>query len=201
MADEKSTILDAARQQTTALPSLTPASPVVFQEEIKYYAIAERAASMHREDGTRLAFMFGVLATRVKADIDYLEREIYNGHALLSRATPEQIRNYKMSTDPRGTIAAEMRPQIEASVRAELEGKIRAEIGAGAGMSDTEKLQGTGEPETTEQRIARLRKTVSTGGATVTLKDAKPLMSSEPAPLKGIVGSDSVKDGAAGSGV
>ncbi len=162
MATEKSTILDAARPQTAALPSLTPASPVVFQEEIKYYAIAERAASMHREDGTRLAFMFGVLATRVRADIDYLEREIYNGHALLSRATPEQIRNYKMSTDPRGTIAAEMRPQIEASVRAELEGKIREEMSAGAGFqSDTEKLQGTGEPETTEQRLARIRKTVS----------------------------------------
>jgi hypothetical protein len=185
-----SNILDAARPHTAPLAALTPPSPVLLVKETHYYALAERAASMHRHDGTRLAFMFGICATNNQADINYLENELYLGHASLSRATPEQVAAYKMRVDPRGAIEAEMRPHLESKIRGELEEKIRLEREATERQgkhfpTDDEKL---GRTDTMEARLARLRAGTTSGTGTV-------FMESKAAPLSGIVGSDKLAGG------
>jgi hypothetical protein len=57
-----------------------------------------------------------------------LNAEISSGNPYLRVATTEEINNYRMKVDPKGTMAREMTPGIEAKVRAELEITLRAEM-------------------------------------------------------------------------
>lgn len=195
-----------------------PPMGTTFLTEPHYYFNSEKSASMHRPDGKKLAFVFGVLATNIKQDVDYLEGEIAEAHPHIRHATDQEVDAYNMRIDPRGTVRKSVRAEVEEEVREALEKKIRAEMeqkyklradvpeeraaaanaAAGqaavdAGNASAAKLSGV---DAIRARAAAIAGGIQVPGATII-----PVMESRPAPLQGIVGTDAIKDGAAGSGV
>lgn len=182
----------AARVQP--LNTLTAPYPL-HKVATKCYVTTVPAASMHRPDGKRLAFVHGFLSTDQKYDIDYLDSEIAQGNSYIREATTAEINAAKMKIDPVGTIRDQLRPQIEAELREEIEAKIRAEMAAAGkdvnviisaaqkatpeqptpnAMTDAEKLAGTN----IKARIAEV-----TAANTVSAKGAKVIMQSQAAPI------------------
>lgn len=100
--------------------------PVVHTATTKYYYNTVPNVSMHRADGQRIAFIFGIFKTNLKHDIEYLDAEIEAAHPNLRYATPQEIDAYKMRVDPRGTIKEQLLSDPE--VMSSLEDKIRAEM-------------------------------------------------------------------------
>ena len=162
----------------------------------KYYYCPITYASFFRPDGMRLVFVQGVHATDLVATINYLDAEISgeNGdpHPYLSIATEEQVTHYKMFVDPRGTLEEELRPKIEAEMREKLEEEIRNRQNTKGiaptfpSAADEEKLSGI-------DRKAKVERIASGTG----------LVSPPTAPTgsfqQGVVGSDKLGGGAAGS--
>jgi hypothetical protein len=93
-----------------------------------FYRLALKDVCMHREDGKKISFIQNIFQAIDLNDIAYLNNQIDESHPHLRLATEEEIQQYKMLTDPRGTIEAEIRPQIEDEIRAKLEAEIRAEM-------------------------------------------------------------------------
>lgn len=157
----------------------------------KYYVCSMPHASMHREDGKKIAFVHGFCETDILHDQRYLDNEIDAGNPYVREATEEEVTEAKMRRDPRGTIKEQVRSEIEAELRLQLEAEIRAEVAASA--SDGEKLSGA---DAVRQKIADAKKSgsvVKTGNATV-------LMTSQPAPLQGIVSTGDLAGAEAASG-
>jgi hypothetical protein len=196
--------MEASGATVQPLTAHTPAEPLIDTGKVKYYALDERNGSMHRKDGTRLAFVNGVLATSLKADQDYLDGELANRHPVLRTARPDEVQVYEMKRDPKGTIAREIRPQLEAQIRAELEAKIRKELGVeslqaevgsvDAANLDADKIAGSGGDAAVDM-LQRLR----SGSASVVMTSQRP-------PLQGIVstadlgGAEAGSSGQSGSG-
>lgn len=112
-------------QQVPGLPGITKPFPVIDTGEPEYFVCTMLNHHMHRTDGKRLAFVFGVLKTSDHFDIEYMRNEIHTGNSFLRLATPQEINNYNMRMDPRGTMQKELTPAIEARVRTELEVELR----------------------------------------------------------------------------
>jgi hypothetical protein len=190
--------VEASGHTVQPLTAHTPAEPLIDTGRVKYYALDERNGSMHRRDGTRLAFINGVLATSLKADQDYLDGELANNHPVLRVARPDEIQVYEMKRDPKGTIAREIRPQLEAQIRAELEAKIRKEMGVeslqaevgsvDAANLDADRIAGAGAGDAAVDMLQRLR----SGSASVVMTSQRP-------PLQGIVSSADLGGAEAGS--
>jgi hypothetical protein len=85
--------------------------------ETKYYFYPLDSISMHRIDGKQLIFKYGICAAYLKADQDYLDREIAAGNPYLVRATEDQIQHYKMRMDPKGTLETKVRDELEPKIR------------------------------------------------------------------------------------
>lgn len=155
---------DATGLKVSAPVALTRPMGTTFVDEHKCYICTVPNASTHREDGKKLAFVFGFLRTNIKQDIDYMQRQIEEGSQYFRLATPAEIESYDMRTDPRGTlvksIKAELEPQmrqeLEASIRQELEDKIRKEMLVGG--SDVVKLGGV---DSAKSRAAEVLKTAT----------------------------------------
>lgn len=107
-----------------ALPALTHPLPIVKAAGMVYYLCTIPAASMHRTDGKRLPFQFGVYATDDEEDQKYLNNEIVKGVMYLRLAKDEEVREYKMRIDPKGTLRTEVTAELEESVRGRVEAKI-----------------------------------------------------------------------------
>lgn len=155
-----------------------PSMGTTMLDEAVHFVCSEVTAVMHRPDGKKLAFLFGHFATKIKQDVDYLMGELSEGHPFLALATPEQVRNYNMRTDPRGTLSKELRPQIEAELSASLEAKIRAQVIAELTGQDPSKVE-AGEKD--EARLAGTQgngadqlEVIKTGNATIRLGGAVP---------------------------
>lgn len=130
----------------------TRTGKIEFVAEPFYFYLAHRIGSMFAPDGTRLIFDNQIHKTVVKNHIRYLLEEIHNGHPSLTEATDKQVHAYEMLKNPRGVIAAEIRPQIEEEVRKDLEIKIRAQMeaeyaGIAAQGEDARKLSETDRPQ------------------------------------------------------
>lgn len=139
-----------ANQGTVApIQGHTPALPVKKAKEVKYYTCTLLNHHMHRKDGKRLAFVFGILKTDDFFDQQYVDAEINGGNAFIRNSTVQEIHVYNMRVDPQGTIKAQVTPEIEAKVRVELEVELR--------NSFEEKLNTLGIALTEEQKVA-LRK-------------------------------------------
>lgn len=111
-------------QTTGSMPGITPPAPAT-RTEPKYYFCTIPNASLFRHDGKRLVFRGGFLVTDFLYDQLYLDTEIQeNGNIYIRKATQSEVRSHHMSTDPEGTITAE----VESSVRAQLEQQIRKEF-------------------------------------------------------------------------
>lgn len=197
------------------LAARTAPDKVVIVPVPKYYICNIPNASMHTKAGTRIPFINGFLETSVKAVQDYLDDELsgeaYEINPYIRYATPDEIRAALLRRDPKGVITKEVRAELEPVIRKELEDKIRLELMAQMGLSpadfasaaaDTqtqvdasnlaaENLKGAMSPS---EKLAQLR------SGSVRLPGATLIMDSPAAPLKGIVGSDQLKDAAAGSG-
>lgn len=113
--------------QATVQPILghTAALPVTAAKETKYYHCTMPNHHMHRKDGKRLAFVFGVLKTSDFYDQQYLDGEINGGNPFVRLATVQEVHLYNMKVDPQGTIKAQVLPEVEAEVRVKLEVELR----------------------------------------------------------------------------
>lgn len=156
-----------------------PALPPTKSDVTKHYVCSVKTASLHREDGKRLAFVDGFFSTDLIHDQHYLDREIADGNPYLSHATPEQVKAAAMKIDPRKVIREEvesdLRAKLEAEIKAEYEKKLADAIAGGkkdltpampAVPSEDDK-----PPMTPEEKLALLR----SGSATIKPASTKDL--------------------------
>lgn len=209
---------DGSRPSVPQTPHITKPFPVAIASDYKHYICSVPAASFHRTDGKKLAFVGGYLATNLTHDQQYLDDEIASGmNDYIRYARPEEIRAFEMKMDPRGTltkeIRAEMEPEIrarvEADLRTELEAKIRAELAAGGssfeegkkettpapGSEDLSKVQGIDAATRAKELLAQS----GMKGSTTDAHGNSIVMRSVAAPLSGIVSTKDIGGGAAGS--
>jgi len=147
----------------------TNAFPVETVEDKYYYACTMLNHHMHRTDGKRLGFQFGIFVTQDKYDIEYLEKEIVAGNIYVTRATKDQIANYRMKTDPQAMMTEELSPKIEAELREKLDSELRAKM--------KERLTSIGVTLTTDQFEALVAKTSSESSIASTATDESKLAS------------------------
>ena len=149
------------------LTVLTPPGTNTPGKDKVIFHCAVPAASMYRKDGKKLAFVFNFHETDIVEDIAFLDAEIANGVPFLSRATYEQMQNYRQRTNPRKLMEDEVRQSLEPVLRAKLEAEIRAELLAELQGGDASKIAGT---ETVNTRLAKLK----TETATITTAPGNP---------------------------
>ena len=118
--------------QPTAQPanSITQPLPVIIMEEPVFFTCSMLNHHMHRTDGKRLAFTFGVLESKDHYDAVYLIQEINSGNPFIRKSSEQEIDVYKMRTDPRGHMEKKLTPGIEEKVRVELEIELRNSLEA-----------------------------------------------------------------------
>lgn len=139
---------------------LTAPFPTIQVNDYKYYYNTLANTCMHRQDGSKIAFINHVCKTNLKYDIIFLEHEIEQGHPTLRVASEQEIYQYKMTMDPKGTIREEMKSDPE--LRAELEAQIRAEILASMnGSIDQAKVEGIDSP------LSKLKQGIRSGTGTL----------------------------------
>ena len=149
------------------VPGQTETFPLVFLkdgEESFYYTCTMPNHHMHRQDGKRLAFVFGVLETRDCYDIRYMETEIAAKTPFIRKSTEEEVHSYRMRVDPKGAMRKALTPEIEAQVANELTGKLQTAL--------LGRLTGLGIVLTPEQK-AELLEDAPVSVATVTDDTAK----------------------------
>jgi hypothetical protein len=115
---------DPSGQSVSALNSRTKPLPNTVAAESKYYYLTVPNSSMHRPDGMRIAFVHGIHETNLESTQKYLDGEIAFGNLYLRPATAEEIREYNMTINPRGTIRQELQQEVEASTREKLTAEI-----------------------------------------------------------------------------
>lgn len=197
------------QHQTVApIQAITKPMPYVKVDNTKYYICTVPAGSFIRNDGKRIPFLFGVCETDNKYDIEHLETELSHGNIYLRRANEDEIREYKMRRDPRGTIEAEVidRVKNDPSVRAELEDKIRKELleqaAANDGVIPTKKEEVKSNVVDDSSKLTgvdALKAAASVRAGNATIKEINTAGETSNKPLINPVGSDKVKDGAAGN--
>ncbi len=126
------------------MPGFTPPFPPVDQEETVYVRCTVPNHHMHRKDGKRLLFVHGIYATKDIYDIQYLQEEMQARNPYIREATKEEVQTYKMITDPRGTIQAELRPVMEEEIKEQLQKELHATLearlnSAGVVLTDDQK--------------------------------------------------------------
>jgi len=180
----------ALAQTVQPIKYITPPMPAVAADTVKYYMCSLPNASMHRSDGFRISFRNGYYTAKLLPDQQYLDNEIATGHELLRLATENEVYQIRMSENPRAVIKEEVTADLEASIEAKIRAEYEVRL-AGLQLTDENRLSGT-------DAVSRAANTpdtaIKTGSATV-------FMTSQPAMLKGIVSSDSNKEGAAESGL
>jgi hypothetical protein len=186
-------------QLVQKLQTMTAEEPVEYVLP-KWYVCTMPNASMFRKDGTRIIFLGGVLETNLRATQQYLDTEIGTGNTFLRIATDAEIQEAKMRRDPRGTMKEAVRAEIEAELRTKLEAEIMERLGMLSGSyipgqdqvdSSNRGASGIAGSDVADN-LAATKQVLRTNNATL-------IMESTPAPLKGIVSSADVSEGAAGS--
>ena len=149
------------------LAAMTPPEPATPASTTEYYYCPVPNTSMHRNDGFRLPFMHRIHSTNLLPSQKYLDAEIAGGNPYLRKATEEEISVYKMLTNPRETMTAQITAEVEMSLRAKIEAEIMDKL-AKQGIDtnlDLVKIQTT---DTSADVAARLRTTVRSEGVTIT---------------------------------
>lgn len=187
-------------QRVPAPAFITKPLPATLAPETRYYFCPVQAASMHRADGKKIAFVQGICETNLIHDQQYLENEINAGSTYVRAATEREIHAYQMHKDPQGTLKAEVRAEVRGELEEELREKIEREIREKiAGESNSESVEASNEAATriagTDARArleaARLASTTGTG--------AKVIMESQKPPITP-VSTESIGDAAKPSG-
>lgn len=193
------------------LQALTPADPVVIEQEEKHYYCSVPNASFYKHDGTRLGFVNGFFSSNIKAVKDYLDNEIANGlvTAYLRPANKEEVARIMSVRNPLAALEEDFRMTKEPELRKELERKIVASIMgvpedqvtqevADVFMKRTanEGMTSTTDPEEVKRRLDLL----GTGSAHADNPENFIPLVSKPSPIaSGMVGSDKLGGAAAAS--
>lgn len=110
-----------------------PHKPIpVYEVEMKFYHSAQSFMQFINKDGSRIVFHNHFLATNNSAAQDYLDEEIQlHRNTQLSYASEEEVGLWRMSTDPRGTVAQELKNDKDfmAELEFEMENKVRRQHG------------------------------------------------------------------------
>jgi hypothetical protein len=158
----------------------------------EYFFSALGNSSMHRQDGKRIGFMFGIYEAVTVEDAKYLTDEVNSGNPYVHFATADQVNTWKMRRDPKGTMTKSIRQEMEPQLRQELDTKIRAEIAAKLARGDSiESIIGeaqTAQAESAEQARQAALLAGKTGavapdsgaGTTHTLSDTAKLGGASP---------------------
>lgn len=104
----------------------------IYEVEMKFYHSAQSFMQFINHDGTRIVFNHHFLATNNSAAQDYLDEEIQrHNNPQLSYADEVEIGQWKMRTDPRGTIQEELKndQSFMDELKFEIENKVRRENG------------------------------------------------------------------------
>lgn len=173
------------------LKTLTPSQPTTYLPQKRAYKCHVRNASMHREDGKRMAFTgpHNILITDIKEDVEFLETELHHQNPYIRRATKEEVSDHLMALNPkkfmREQVRSEMTPQIRQQIeheeRARLEAEITARVKNQYGINDTDRIAGV-DPAPVGQKV-------DVGGGTLTL---------QPTRLQGITNTKALEEGAMG---
>lgn len=100
--------------------------------DMKHYHSAQAYMRFITKDGKVIEFKNHFLATNNSSHQDYLDEEIHrHGNLALSPASEDEVQAWKMRTDPKGTVAEELKndPDFMATLRWEMENKVRREQG------------------------------------------------------------------------
>lgn len=130
-------MLSPGQTQMGIMPtaSITRPMPNTKVQEIVHFKLAAPAASMHRQDGKKLAFVNGVHTTSIAEDIRFFRNEIDNEHPLLTELSSEEADTYQRKISPADRLAVEM------ELRAKLEQEIRAQLAAEGAANKPPKLE------------------------------------------------------------
>lgn len=142
--------------RATVQQAMTAPYPVEAAPETKYYYNALPNTCMHRPDGQKLAFVFGICKTNMKYDQLYLDDEIAKGHPHIRLATSEEVHTFNMKINPRETMKQEL--LADPAVRAQLEDEIRRQLAA---QDDASKIAGS------DSGLSKLRDGVKSGSGTI----------------------------------
>lgn len=192
-------------QSTTDIEQskFAPHKPIpVHEVEMRFYHSAQSFMQFINHDGTRIVFHNHFLATNNSAAQDYLDYEIQvHRNEQLSYADEAEIGMWKMRTDPRGTVAEELRNDASFmdELKFEIENKVRRENGLPeivrpgsieAENADQLKLAGVDHKQGAE--------VIRTPGATIT-PEKRPQELSMKEKLASMQGKDTTHAGASGS--
>jgi hypothetical protein len=150
------------RMEDGTIVASHPILPTVFVTEPVAYFSSSATTSFHREDGKRLGFLNHFFETNIKADIEYLDREIIEGNVYIRHATEEEVYRAHMHRDPEGTAKARARTELENDPEfiAQLEARILARLQAN--NSDESKIAGIDAQSDNAEKV-------QTGNATIIL--------------------------------
>lgn len=169
---------------------------------MKFYYNSDRAASMYRQDGKKLAFVFNIHGTRCIQDIKYLDNEIADGHPNLREATVNEVDIYKMRVDPSGTLRSKIENEVSADVEAKVTARLIRELESAATGEDGKPLA---PAEAMSAKLAALKAKNGVGVRTASVKtetgSAQVLQGHAGVPYKlgGIVSTDNLRDVASSS--
>jgi hypothetical protein len=190
--------------QVPMVPALTAMTAPLSNdkaEAVKYYVCSMPTASLHRPDGKKITFINGFFKAELLEDQKYLDRQIETGAFAgggveVKHASQEQVDDWRMRTDPRGTIRSQVKQELKSdpALRAEIEAQIRAELAGQKepGSVEAANLDGAklASTKTAAEVIAeRLGKEVVKSGSGTVVVD-KPLMESQAAPIKPVSTAD-----------
>lgn len=172
--------------------------PALKAKEVKYYFSSIPTASMHRADGKRLGFVFGILATDLAYDQAYLDNEIADGNPYVRGATKEEIHTYKFRINPKDTMKTEIMndPEVRQKLTDEILAEIQRKAAPGSALAnelDRLKIGGIGESKGTQGVEKSIDKGLGTGEIT-------PIAAAKVPTLGGIVSSTDIAPAAMGSG-
>lgn len=162
----------------------TPAAPVLDTGIEKHYMCSMPFASMARKDGIRIGFIHGHFSSKMKADQDYLDKEIADGHSSIRHATPEEARNAMLIRDPIGTLRKEIRAEVTVDEEV-LRQKLLKEIEAAGGVIPSSIKEKVKEPVVKKElpsnnlpgeknaALAALRDKIKSGSGTLNIVGAQ----------------------------
>lgn len=165
--------------------------PTVHTKVDHYYIMVMPAASMHRADGKRLAFVHGILKTDIKADIDYMKEQIENGSQYVREATVNEVREYNIKMDPKGTMRKEVEEELRGTLEEEIRAQLMAELMASGQLNITPIGQTQQAVDAANGDATRLAGTqtppakdvIKTANATLTMQPQNPAPSNPPQTL------------------
>lgn len=104
---------------------IAPLEKVEFMSKSEAFVCTVANANMFTPGGTKIGFANGFIETNVKSVVEYLQREIDDGHPYIRKATSEEVAQHRMRVNPAGEIESNLRAKMEVEFQARLEAAIR----------------------------------------------------------------------------